>query len=78
MPCRRKGRMTRDPLANLTYAEALAAYESQAKLHRGHRIYLVRRVHRPPERGVVLWVADQDTPGDHGLLLYPSGHTERR
>ncbi len=68
--------MTDDPLAGLTYAEARAAYEAHAKLHRGGHIFLVRRALRPPEEGLVLWVADQDTTGERGLLLYPDGRRE--
>ncbi|MEJ2738212.1 MAG: hypothetical protein P8189_32425 [Anaerolineae bacterium] len=38
----------------------------------------VRQVPRSPEEGLVLWVTDQRTLGDHGLLLFPGGRTEAR
>jgi hypothetical protein len=69
--------MIDDPWLDLTYEEALAAYEANTKLHRGNRVLLVRQVLRPAEEGMVLWVTDQATMGDHGLLLYPSGRRER-
>lgn len=62
----------------ISYQQALAAYEAGQKLHQGGRIYLVRRALRPPEEGLVLWVADERTLGDHGLLLFPDGRTEAR
>jgi hypothetical protein len=63
---------------NITYEQALAAYEAGQKLHYEGRVYLVRQSLRPPEEGLVLWVADQRTRGDHGLLLFPDGRTEAR
>jgi membrane protein implicated in regulation of membrane protease activity len=62
----------------VTYEQALAAYEAGEKLHRGGRIYLVRRALREPEEGLVLWLADERTLGDHGLLLFPDGRTETK
>jgi hypothetical protein len=62
----------------ITYEQALAAYEAGQKLHREGRVYLVRRTLRAPEEGLVLWVADQRTLGDHGLLLFPDGRSEAR
>ena len=62
----------------ITYKQALAAYEAGQKLHRKGRIYLVRQALRPPEDGLVLWVADERTLGDHGLLLFPGGRTDTR
>jgi len=66
----------------ITYAQALAAYEAGQKLHIESRIYLVRPVPRQPEAGAgagpVLWVTDERTLGDHGLLLYPEGRIETR
>jgi hypothetical protein len=69
--------MSDDPWVDLTYEEALAAHEANTKLHRGNRVLLVRRVLRPAEEGTVLWVTDQATTGDHGLVLYPNGRRER-
>lgn len=62
----------------IRYEQALAAYEAGQKLHRAGRIYLVRRALRPPEEGLVLWIADERTLGDHGLLLFPDGRSEAR
>jgi hypothetical protein len=62
----------------ITYAQALAAYEAGQKLYHGGRIYLVRPVPRQPEAGPVLWVTDERTLGEHGLLLHPDGRIETR
>jgi hypothetical protein len=62
----------------ITYEQARAAYEAGQKLHLGGRIYLVRRALRDAEEGVVLWVTDERTRGDHGLLLFPGGRIEAR
>jgi len=66
----------------ITYEQALAAYEVGQKLHLAGRIFLVRPVRQPagappgqPERPV-LWVADERTTGDQGLLLFPDGRRE--
>jgi hypothetical protein len=60
----------------ITYEQAFAAYRAGQKLHLGGRIFLVRRTLR--EEGPVLWVTDQRTLGDHGLLLFPDGRTEAK
>jgi hypothetical protein len=60
----------------ITYEQALAAYQAGQKLHLGGRIFLVRRTLR--DEGLVLWVTDQRTLGDHGLLLFPDGRTEAK
>ena len=60
------------------YAQALAAYEAGQKLYRGGRVYLVRRALRRPEEGLVLWVTDERTLGEHGMLVYPDGRLEAR
>jgi len=65
-----------DDWPQITYDQALAAYQSGQKLHLGGRIFLVRRTLR--EEGLVLWVTDQRTLGDHGLLLFPDGRTETK
>jgi hypothetical protein len=62
----------------VTYEQAKAAYEAGQKLHRGDRVYLVRRALRAAEEGLVLWVVDERTRGDHGLLLFPDGQVEAR
>ena len=62
----------------ITYEQALAAYEAGQKLHREGHIYLVRQALRASEDGLVLWVADERTLGDHGLLLFPDGRMEAR
>jgi len=61
----------------IDYQQALAAYQGGHKLHRDGRIYLVRRALREPEEGLVLWVTDERTLGDHGLLLFPDGRVEK-
>ena len=60
----------------ITYEQAVAAYQSGQKLHLGGRIFLVRRTLR--EEGLILWVTDQRTLGNHGLLLFPDGRTEAK
>jgi hypothetical protein len=62
----------------ISYKQALVAYESGQKLHRSGRIYLVRRALRKPEEGLVLWVTDERTLGDHGRLLFPNGQVQER
>lgn len=57
----------------ITYKEARAAYEAGQKLHKGGRIFLVRPTLRREEEGLVLWVTDERTLGEHGLLLLPDG-----
>ena len=73
--------MSDDP-PQITYRQARAAYEAGQKLHLGSRIYLVRPALRDgviddsapgSEVGPVLWVTDQRTLGDHGVLLFPDG-----
>lgn len=59
-----------------TYDQVRLAYEAGQKLHVGGQIYLVRRALRESEEGLVLWVTDQRTLGDHGLLLFPDGRVE--
>lgn len=60
----------------MTYEQARDAYEAGQKLYFEGRVYLVRRALRPPEEGLVLWVTDERTLGDHGLLLFPDGRAE--
>ena len=66
----------------ITYEQAKTAYDAGQKLHLSGRIYLVRRARSAgrdaPDEGLVLWVADERTLGDHGLLLYPDGRIETR
>jgi hypothetical protein len=62
----------------ITYEQARAAYQAGHKLYQGVRVFLVRRALRGPEEGLVLWIADERTPGDHGLLLFPDGRVEAK
>jgi hypothetical protein len=62
----------------ISYALASAAYEAGQKLHTAGRVFLVRRALRPPEEGLVLWITDERTRGDHGLLLFPDGQVEAK
>jgi hypothetical protein len=62
----------------IAYEQALAAYEAGQKLHQGGRTYLVRPALRQPEEGLVLWVTDERTLGEHGHLLFPDGRIEAR
>ena len=62
----------------IAYGQARAAYEAGQKLHLGGRTYLVRPALRQPEEGLVLWVTDERTLGEHGLLLFPDGRIEAR
>ena len=55
-----------------------AAYEAGQKLHLGGRVFLVRPALREPEAGLVLWITDERTLGDRGLLLFPDGRVEAR
>jgi hypothetical protein len=62
----------------ITYEQALAVHEAGQKLHLAGHIYLVRPVPREPDEGLVLWVTDETTQGDHGLLLFADGRTETK
>jgi hypothetical protein len=62
----------------ITYEQAQAAYDAGQKLFLDGRIYLVRRALRGPEEGLVLWVTDERTLGDHGLVLFPDGSAETK
>jgi len=63
---------------DIDYEAARAAYEAGQKLHRGGQVFLVRPALREPAEGLVLWVTDQRTEGEHGLLLFPDGRVEIR
>ena len=63
---------------DITYQQALAAFEAGEKLHLQGRVYLVRRALRDPDEGLVFWVTDERTLGDHGLLLHPGGSIEAK
>jgi hypothetical protein len=65
-------------LWQITYDQARLAYEAGQKLHVGGRIYLVRRALRESDEGLVLWVTDQRSLGERGLLLYPDGRVEAK
>jgi hypothetical protein len=62
----------------ITYEEARAAYEAGQKLHKAGRIFLVRPTPRPQEEGPVLWITDERTLGEHGLLLFPGGEVQAK
>ncbi len=62
----------------IRYEQALAAYEAGQKLHLGDRVLLVRPVLQQEEPGAALWITDQRTRGEHGLLLYPDGRVEAK
>ena len=62
----------------ITYDQAKAAYEAGQKIHLSGRTYLVRPALRGTTEGLVLWVTDERTLGDHGLLLFPDGRIERK
>lgn len=62
----------------IRYEQALAAYEAGHKLYLDGIVYLVRLALREPEAGLVLWVVDERTLGDHGLLLFPDGRVEAK
>jgi hypothetical protein len=71
----------------ITYEQAKAAYQAGQKLHLGGRIYLVRpalsdgavkRGVPGSDEGPVLWVTDERTLGDHGLLLFPDGRVANK
>ena len=61
-----------------TYQEAREAHRGGHKLHVGDRIYLVRPALRAKDEGLVLWVTDERTRGDHGWLLFPDGRVEAK
>lgn len=65
-----------DSWPEINYVLASAAYEAGQKLHLGGRVFLVQWALRPPEEGLVLWLTDERTRGDHGLLLFPDGRVE--
>jgi hypothetical protein len=66
-----------DDWPEITYEEAWAAYEAGQKLHKGGRIFLVRPALRQ-QAGLTLWLTDERTLGEHGLLLSPDGSIERK
>ncbi len=66
-----------DDWPEITYEEARAAYEAGQKLHKGGRIFLVRPALREKAEQV-LWLTDQRTRGEHGLLLFSDGTVERK
>ena len=62
----------------ISYEQAVSAYEAGQKLHMGDRIYLVRQALRESNEGLVLWVTDERTLGYHGQLLFPDGRIESK
>lgn len=67
-----------DDWHSITYEQAETAYKAGQKLYAGQRVYLVRRALRADEEGLVLWLTDERTRGDHGLILYPDGRIETK
>jgi hypothetical protein len=67
-----------EEMTGFSYQQAREAYEGNQKLHVGSRVYLVRPALRVKEEGLVLWVTDQRTRGDHGWLLFPDGRVEAK
>jgi hypothetical protein len=66
----------KDVWPEISYEQARAAYEAGHKLYLGGRTLLVRRTVKSPEEAMVLWITDERTWGDHGLLLFPDGRVE--
>lgn len=71
-----RGNSMADEWPEFRYEQALAAYEAGQKLYEGDQVYLVRRALRGTAEGLVLWVTNERTLGDHGMLLFPDGRTE--
>ncbi len=67
-----------DNWLKITYEQAKAAYNAGQKLHLSDRVYLVRPALRDLEEGLVLWVVDERTLGDRGMLLFPDGRIETK
>jgi hypothetical protein len=65
-----------DEWPEFRYEQARVAYEAGQKLYQGDQVYLVRPALREAAEGLVLWVTDERTLGEHGLLLFPDGRTE--
>ena len=65
-------------LPELSYSQAYAAYEAGQKLHLDGRTFLIRPVPKDAREGLVLWVTDERTLGDYGLLLFPDGRAEAK
>lgn len=67
---------------DISYEQAWAACEAGQKLHLAGRVYLARPTPAKPgaahEGRPAVWVTDERTPGDHGLLLFPDGRVEVR
>ncbi len=66
-----------DDWPKITYGEARAAYDAGQKLHKGGQIFLVRPALREQAQ-LILWVTDEKTTGERGLLLYPDGSIESK
>jgi len=66
----------------ITYEQAWAACEAGQKLYLAGRVYLVRPTPLKPgpssEGKPAVWVTDERSRGDHGLLLFPDGRAEVR
>jgi len=66
----------------IDYEQAVAAHEAGQKLHLGGRVFLVRptpaRAGSTAGQRPVLWVTDEQTTGERGLILFPDGRIEAR
>jgi hypothetical protein len=71
-----RGDSMADEWPKFRYEQAQAAYEAGQKLYQGDQVYLVRPALREAAEGLVFWVTDERTLGEHGLLLFPDGRTE--
>jgi hypothetical protein len=69
-----------DEWPDLTYEQAWAAWEAGQKLYLAGRVYLVRptplKPGASPKDRPALWITDERSSGDHGLLLFPDGRAE--
>ena len=66
-----------DDWPEITYEEAGAAFKAGQKLYKGGKVFLVRPALREKAE-LILWITDQRTRGEHGLLLFPDGTVESK
>ncbi len=78
IPVPGEGDSAGEGLPGFSYEMVRKAYEGGHKLHVADQIFLVRPVPRENEEGLVLWVTDERTRGDHGWLFYPGGRVEAK
>jgi hypothetical protein len=75
VPAKEEPDVTQD-WPDIPYERALAAFDAGEKLYLGAHTFLVCQALRDNAQGLVLWVTDERTLGDHGLLLYPDGRVK--